>query len=127
LDDDAPTFEEEGKEIPKIIRKLRPLIQLGRALGTNDIYSLSINMNRVALKLHAMNGKRLCIISQGYFGVAPQYSQEGDQIWAFSGAPNPFILQPFKDPSTISDETVMYELVGACYIHGIMYRELEHL
>ena len=46
-------------------------------------------------------------------GLGPTSARQGDQIWILNGAKVPFILRP------ISDE--MFELVGACYVHGIMH------
>lgn len=128
LDDSAPTFEEEGRVIQEIIHNLRQLIQSGRSFADpSDISNLSFAFQRLGYKLYPMTGKRLCISSQGYFGVVPPYAREGDQIWAFSGAPNPFLLRPSEDSSVISNGGAVYELVGACYIHAIMNGELEQM
>jgi hypothetical protein len=128
LDDSAPTFEEEGRVIQEIIRNLRQLIQSGRSFtDPSNISSLSVDFQRLGNKLYPMTGKRLCTSSQGYFGVVPPYAREGDQIWAFSGAPNPFLLRPSEDSSVISGRGAVHELVGACYIHAIMYGELEQM
>ncbi|KAF2116941.1 heterokaryon incompatibility protein-domain-containing protein [Lophiotrema nucula] len=120
--------EEDGREITEAIRELRQLSRLGRAvenlLNTTKLIS---NMYKLMYRMFPTTDKRLCITSEGYFGIVPPYSQEGDQIWAFSGAPNPFLLRRSTDSSIVSDEMDMYELVGACYIHGIMNGELEQM
>ncbi|KAH6665237.1 hypothetical protein B0J14DRAFT_660923 [Halenospora varia] len=69
-------------------------------------------------------GTRLYITENGYFGIVPIYAKEGDQIWAFSGAPNPFVLRASSN-SAESQATKTYQLVGVCYVDGIMHGELE--
>jgi hypothetical protein len=46
-------------------------------------------------------------------GLGPTSAQQGDQLWILNGAKLPFILRPTSDG--------MFELVGACYVHGIMH------
>ena len=49
-----------------------------------------------------------------YLGFGPNCTAAGDQIFLLIGSDVPFILRP-------TDEK--FELVGACYVHGIMYGE----
>ena len=72
-----------------------------------------------------MQRARLCITDNGYFGVAPAYAKEGDQIWAFLGGPNPFVLRASLDLAE-SKVTKAHQLVGVCYVDGIMHGELEN-
>ena len=49
-----------------------------------------------------------------YLGFGPNCTTAGDQIFLLIGSDVPFILRPAGDE---------FELVGACYVHGIMYGE----
>ena len=49
-----------------------------------------------------------------YFGFGPNCTAVGDQIFLLIGSDVPFILRPAGGK---------FELVGACYVHGIMYGE----
>ena len=49
-----------------------------------------------------------------YLGLGPTCTAAGDQIFLLIGSDLPFILRPAGNE---------FELVGACYVHGIMYGE----
>ena len=49
-----------------------------------------------------------------YLGFGPNCTAVGDQVFLLIGSDIPFILRP------VGNE---FELVGACYVHGIMYGE----
>lgn len=49
-----------------------------------------------------------------YAGWVPRHAQESDLICAFYGRRFPFVIRPKGEE---------YELVGACYMYGIMERE----
>lgn len=50
----------------------------------------------------------------GYLGWVPRDAQEGDRICAFYGCRFPFVIRPKGEG---------FQLVGACYMHGIMEGE----
>ncbi|PMD16651.1 hypothetical protein NA56DRAFT_307360 [Hyaloscypha hepaticicola] len=72
----------------------------------------------------------------GHFGLGPRYTRPGDVVVIFNGDTTPFVLHQIKpDPQLISlnveektneifspDE--QYELVGECYVHGLMDNEV---
>ncbi|MCJ1391346.1 hypothetical protein MMC18_004209 [Xylographa bjoerkii] len=58
--------------------------------------------------------KRLITTEKGYVGMAPHRVQKGDKICILLGSSLPAILRPVRDH---------HVLVGACYIHGIMFGE----
>ena len=58
---------------------------------------------------------RFCITERGYAGVVPKITQVGDILCLIHGAPVPFLIRK----SGVMDGH--YQLVGGCYIHGIMY------
>ena len=59
--------------------------------------------------------RKFCSTNHGCIGLVPRTTQNGDLIAIFLGADVPFVLR------STSVET--YELVGECYIHGIMNGE----
>ncbi|KAK5988410.1 Protein NO VEIN-like protein [Cladobotryum mycophilum] len=59
---------------------------------------------------------QFAITGRKYVGILPGAAAKGDQICIFPGAKVPFVLR--KNAS--SD---FYELIGECYIHGIMFGE----
>ena len=56
--------------------------------------------------------RRLCLSSKGMIGWVPKKGREGDVIAVAVGSEIPLVLRPRGDEE--------YEVVGACYIHGIM-------
>jgi len=59
-------------------------------------------------------GRRICRTEKNYLGHAVWEAEEGDMIVLFLGADVPFLIRPDKD------EPGSYQLVGECYVHGIM-------
>ena len=62
--------------------------------------------------------RRLFATDRGYIGLGPAEIQKGDHVYILSGGEIPYILRPVSGsrPRT-------FELVGDCYLHGIMYGE----
>jgi hypothetical protein len=60
-------------------------------------------------------GRRFFVSKKGYFGVGPAELEEGDEIYILAGGSVPFVLRPSPEsqPNT-------FELVGDCYVHGVM-------
>jgi len=67
----------------------------------------------VALTLSAA-GRRFCVTEKGDVGLVPKYTNVGDLVCVFAGLDVPFIVRPSES------QAGTYELVGECYIHGIM-------
>ncbi|KAK9416825.1 putative Heterokaryon incompatibility protein-domain-containing protein [Seiridium unicorne] len=73
---------------------------------------------KVPLDGHAMY-TCFSLTKQGYFALVPHETQEGDKVVLFKGGPVPFIIRPKAQ----YDNTLEWELVGPCYVHGIMHGE----
>lgn len=69
--------------------------------------------------LHVMHVAALMKVfmlsSQGYIGLVPLHTKPGDVICILLGGQAPFILRPQGDE---------WQLIGAAYVHGMMYGEL---
>jgi hypothetical protein len=63
----------------------------------------------------ACTGRRFFVTKKGYFGIGPAELEEGDEIYILAGGKHPFALRPSSEsrPDT-------FELVGDCFVHGIM-------
>lgn len=57
--------------------------------------------------------RRLISTCKGYIGIGPGLACQGDIICLFEGCPVPVILRT-------KDEVGCHELIGECYIDGIM-------
>jgi hypothetical protein len=55
--------------------------------------------------------------NSSHLGFGPKLTAAGDQVFLLIGSDIPFVLRPFGEK---------FELVGACYVHGIMYGEGLH-
>ena len=55
--------------------------------------------------------------TEGDVGYGPVSSKPGDQVWVLENARIPFILRPTMTASS-------FEVVGECYVHGIMDGQL---
>lgn len=69
------------------------------------------------LQMSEYSGRALLRTDNGYLSLGPRRSRVGDQVWVVEQARVPFVLRPIPD-------TGYYELVGECYVHGIMNGEL---
>jgi len=67
-------------------------------------------------------GRKLCLTEKGYLGLVPQRSLDGDTICIFLGAETPHIIRPCEGDD--GRQSSVYQLVGECYIHGIMDGEI---
>lgn len=67
-------------------------------------------------------GRRFCVTKDGYMGLVPPGTEEGDVVCIIAGAPTPYLLRRFKHSSSKTFPAELYQLVGECYIHGRMDR-----
>ncbi len=68
----------------------------------------------------AVKGRTFGTTSRGYMGLFPRGTKIGDQICVFIGGHIPFTIRPQTQGTTGSP----YQLVGECYVHGIMDGEV---
>lgn len=70
----------------------------------------------------AQAGRRTCVTERSYFAAVPDEAREGDEIVIFFGHPLPYVVRRAGGPDVNGDE--QFQLVGHCYVHGIMDGEL---
>lgn len=66
-----------------------------------------------ALIMRAWAGRRVAVTRKGYLCLVPRGAVQGDVIWLVEGAQTPFVCRE-------EQESVSYQLVGDCYVHGVM-------
>jgi hypothetical protein len=60
------------------------------------------------------NSRRIMRTRNGYIGLAPRYAEPGDWIGVFKGGNFPLVIRP---------DGLHWQLIGECYVHGIMQGE----
>jgi hypothetical protein len=63
---------------------------------------------------YAISGRKYLASAKGYIGLVLEAAQEDDMICIFMSGRTPFVIRPAGDN---------YQLIGACYVHRIMYGE----
>lgn len=64
---------------------------------------------------HFCKQKSFIETCEGYIGLAPQIAQPGDHVCVLLGCDVPMLLRPAPN--------LRYQVVGACFIHGLMQGE----
>lgn len=103
-------------------QKARPQLQLSMSLIL-QLAKTRILDNRsqdeVQMLLHSANYFRshrsFIKTCEGYIGLAPRMAQPGDQVCVLLGGNMPLLLRPAPN--------LQYQVVGECYIHGLMHGE----
>ncbi|KAM0512786.1 hypothetical protein ACHAPE_008539 [Trichoderma viride] len=62
----------------------------------------------------------------GHVGLGPMLIKEGDEIYILPGSTVPLVLRPINDhdPQSHCYRTQKYQLLGDCFLHGVMDGEL---
>lgn len=117
-----------AKKALQTVIELIPIVELtasqatvqGKTVRVEDVVKLAQSENSLISSLMNTFDKRLCITARGYLGVVPPLSRKGDLVCVFAGGNVPCIV---RQCSNIFARRT-YELVGACYINGIMHGQL---
>lgn len=94
--DESPYYNSELEEV------YQQFSQDSAAVGEFNFYS-------------SVLGRRFCVTEQGRMAIVPPQCRKNDIICVMKGARMPFILRKGKDMSR-----EVHELVGSCYVHGLM-------
>ena len=107
-------------EISQYTRKMKDFVSPRRETRLRDKVEYSPRARKYAKQLYTtMRGRCFFQFVKGrdiYIGIGPARMEEGDTIAIFNGDQTPTILRPDK-------ETDRYNLIGDCYIHGLMHGE----
>ena len=63
--------------------------------------------------------RRLAATNSDFIGIVPPETTLGDRIAIIPGVSTPFIVRPIQEPTTGCGQPE-FELVGECYVHGMM-------
>ncbi|KAF2664857.1 HET-domain-containing protein [Microthyrium microscopicum] len=63
---------------------------------------------------------------EGYFGLGPQTMQRDDLVCCMPGCPYPVVVRPIKSESQSDQSGRRLEIIGACYIYGMMNGEMSN-
>jgi Heterokaryon incompatibility protein (HET) len=99
-----------------------------REISTEDIKVLDQGTH-TAIK-YFVDKRNFFITDQGYYGLGPMNLQIDDKIVIFNGIPTPLVVR--KTETLEGDRHIVgnkpcYELIGDCYIHGLMAGEVVSL
>lgn len=90
-------------------------------MGKDDVYRVLKRMDEVTDVVKTRcGGRRLFITQKGYIGLCPPYSREGDMVYVAHGVHVPFVLREADMLLSFSDNARRVQLVGECYVHGLM-------
>ncbi|ETS85262.1 hypothetical protein PFICI_03287 [Pestalotiopsis fici W106-1] len=64
-----------------------------------------------------LRNRRLGILGNGLLGLFPRHCRSGDMVYVIYGCITPVLLRP------VENEKGKFQLVGECYVHGIMRGE----
>jgi hypothetical protein len=73
-------------------------------------------------KLLACQNRRIFRTSRGYLGLGPRSMREGDLVAVLHGGRVPFVLRVLGQP-----EAAYFALVGDCFVHDIMNKQVYEL
>jgi hypothetical protein len=84
---------------------------LKAAFGHGYQHGLIVTFSK---KLETTLDRRLFKTTKGYIGIGPCSLQKGDAVALFKGGMVPLVIRSLRDK---------WELIGDCYVHGIMHGE----
>lgn len=82
---------------------------------SNSVPSNANTENFYVAMMYASHHRRFFITASGHFGVGPSTMQPGDLVVILCDVALPFVLRQDGDE---------FRLIGACYVHGIMFGEV---
>ena len=104
----SPSFPDQPSPSPK--RRLT-LENLHVRRPARTYRNMQVAMNA------AIKRRRLGMTMQRYLGLFPRGTEPGDQVCVFTGGWVPFVIRRHQDGNG-------YQLLGECYLHGIMDGEI---
>jgi hypothetical protein len=82
--------------------------------GEIDILETGFFQDAILSSAAAVHGRKYFVSANSLIGLVPEASQEGDKICFFMGGKTPFVIRPVGEH---------YQLIGAFYVHGVIYGE----
>ncbi|KAI9711819.1 MAG: hypothetical protein M1820_001964 [Bogoriella megaspora] len=108
------------EELESFVELWRQILVAGKT-RLPELKSLCSPSDPYGLALGRMYPHRCFFVSENsHIGLAPAFIRQSDQIWFLSGADVAFVLRPIASRS----EMKRFELMGECYVHGLMHGEI---
>jgi hypothetical protein len=72
-----------------------------------------------------LGGARFCVTEHGYAGLGPFGVDVGHEVWVLHGMATPFAVGDVatQPAGVVKVGESLKELIGECYLHGLMYGE----
>lgn len=99
------------------------LHQHSSGLTENNITDTERSEYELCLK-SSVGKKALFTSESGFVGTCIPDAKVGDTVVVIFGSPVPFVVRPLRSKSVSGEERLVYSLVGAAYVGGIMRGEM---
>jgi hypothetical protein len=111
----TPDMEKAPKEYEKIYEAWR---RCNRVERSTDLTADFLQQRPFTIIFSSCNNDKIFgVTGNSYLGMFPKSAVAGDEIWVLFGGDFPFVLRKMQ-------RARYYQLVGQCYIHGIMEGQL---
>lgn len=122
----APSLHGNDYEAFLKLRELNSLTDAAVRTATDEDYDVIVQCdNFFKLLYHGSYGRKLATTKKGYIALVPPRTQAGDTIYIPLGAQVPFVLRENCGNMNMRDKTISaFQLVGECYVHGVMDGEM---
>ena len=91
---------------------------MARTIGNWSVFQ-NIFEDEICLHVNTITRNQVLFVTEdGFLGMGPDSMTQGDEVWVLAGASHPFVLRP------IVSDAMVYQLVGECYVSGVMYGEI---
>ena len=91
---------------------------MGRTIANWSVFQQIFEDEICAHIKTVTRNQTLFVTRDGFLGMGPDSMTRRDQVWVMEGGSHPFILRP------TDSEAATYQLVGECYVSGLMYGEI---
>jgi hypothetical protein len=112
----AITHKEAPAWYGDLFRKWREEIR-GKTIAPPDEDIHAMAPEEYFLGLSSLSNQKLCRTKGGYVGLVPTSAEVGDHICVLIGGIVPFVIRDS------AKRLGMFQMVGGCYVHGIMKGE----
>ena len=103
-------FNDASLQMPELSKQVEPDSEEARLLNQAWPYESAVQ------EVH--KGRRICVTKGRYMGITTYDTQKSDLLVLIEGSKMPFVLRSKSDD---------FEIIGDCYIHGIMDGELKSI
>jgi hypothetical protein len=111
------TYEKFAKDI--LDGTISPFLNPRGDASWADIETFAPMTEYVNITFPCWAHRRICVTSSGQVGMVPQYARVGDELVVFPGMQTPSVIRTMQKQILRK-----YQIVGECYIHGLMNEEI---